>query len=147
MKLSKETQIYLRNLIVCYEPRKPCEEEKKYPSAEKYLLPPVILRDPFMQYPNVFDDGLSCPHDSHAGEAREHLTAKKWKDGHSERDAPRKLYGRDNVVLLVSRVYVCPQGHELPPHDPRFVAQRWGCNGIYGSGKFASKCRNELLRN
>ena len=52
MKLSKETQIYLRDLIVCYEqkphgsevifpnaPRKPCEEEKKYPSAEKYLLP------------------------------------------------------------------------------------------------------------
>ena len=112
MKLSKETQIYLRNLIVCYEPRKRCEEEKKYPSAEKYFLPPVILWDPFMQYPNVFDDGLSCPHDSHAGEAREHLTAKKWKDGHSERDAPRKLYGRDNVVLPLSESRLC-----LPPRS------------------------------
>ena len=90
MKLLKETQLYLRNLIVCYEqkphgsevifpngPPKPCEEEKKYPSAEKCLLPPVILWDPFMQYPNVFDDGLSCPQDSHAGEARKYLTAKK----------------------------------------------------------------------
>ena len=106
--------------VICPNaPRKPCEEEKKYRSAEKYLLPPVVLWDPFVQYPNVFDDGLSCPHDSHAGEAREHLTAKKWKDGHSERDAPRKLYGRDNVVLLVSCVYVCPQGHELPAHHPR----------------------------
>ena len=169
MKLSKETQIYLRNLIVCYEqkphgsevifpnaPRKPCEEEKKYPSAEKYLLPPVILWDPFMQYPNVFDDGLSCPHDSHASEAREHLTAKKWKDGHSERDAPRKLYGRD---VVLSRLCLPPRSRtpstrstyrstfNRQMYSIRFVAQRWGYYGIYGSGKFASKCRNELLRN
>ena len=34
---------------------------------------------------------------------------------------PRKLYGRDSVVLLVSRVYVCPQGHEIPAHDPRIL--------------------------
>ena len=81
MKVSKETQMYLRNVIVCYE-QKPHGSE-------------VIFRKRV-----IAGYGLSCPHDSHAGEAREHLTAKEWKNGHSERDAPRKPYGRDNVVLL-----------------------------------------------
>ena len=55
------------------------------------------------------------------GEAVAQLKPRKWKDGRSERDGPRKLYGRDSVVLLVSRVYVCPQGHEIPAHDPRIL--------------------------
>ena len=82
MKVSKETQMYLRNVIVCYE-QKPHGSEvifSKTPDRRLWTL-------------------ISCPHDSHAGEAREHLTAKKWKNGHSGRDVPRKPYGRDNVVL------------------------------------------------
>ena len=64
---SQKKQIYLQNLIACYKqkphgsdaPRNPCEEEERiYPSAEKYLLPSVILWDPFMQYPDVFVDRL-----------------------------------------------------------------------------------------
>ena len=37
----------------------------------------------------------------------------KWKDGHSDKQLPRKLYGENCVVLLMNRVYVCEYGHEI----------------------------------
>ena len=133
MKLSKGIQGYLANLITSFElkphgpelvlpnPSTYCNGEKKYPVAEDYLFPPVIVWDPFVQHADVFDSGFCCPHESHEGEAVAQLKPRKWKYGRSERDGPRKLYGRDSVVLLVSRVYVCPQGHEIPAHDPRIL--------------------------
>ena len=77
----------------------------------------MIVRDPFVQYSDAFDSGFCCPHECHAGEAVAQLKPKKWKDGRSERDWLRKLCGRDGVVLLVSRVYVCPQGREIAARD------------------------------
>ena len=76
-----------------------------------------------MQFSKVFTNGFSCPHESRASEVGPPLEPKKWKDGHSERDAPGKLYGKDSVMLLMSRVYVGPHGHELPTHDPRILQQ------------------------
>ena len=75
-----------------------------------------------MQHPDVFHNGFCCPHESHAGEVAAQLKPQKWKDGGSERDMPRKIYGRDGVVLLsVSRVHVCPQGNEITAHDSRIL--------------------------
>ena len=132
MKLSKRILAYLENLVACFElkPHGPeivypnpgtYYDENKYPAAEEYLFPPVIVWDPFVQHPDVFHNGFCCPHESHAGEAAAPLKPKKWKYGGSERDMPRKIYGRDGVVLLVSRVYVCPQGHEITAHDSRIL--------------------------
>ena len=50
------------------------------------------------------------------------MVPKKWKDGRSvSRHLPRKLYEEDYMVLLMSRVYICPHGHELAAHDPRIL--------------------------
>ncbi len=45
------------------------------------------------------------------------LIPRRWKNGHSEKDAPRQLYGKECSVLLVRRVYVCAKGHEILAHD------------------------------
>ena len=77
MKLSKGIQGYLANLITSFElkphgpelvlpnPSTYCNGEKKYPVAEDYLFPPVIVWDPFVQHADVFDSGFCCPHESH----------------------------------------------------------------------------------
>ena len=85
--------------------------------VEEFLTPPVIVWDPLLQCSEVFPNGLCCPHESHASQPSL-LFPRKWKDGHSDKQLPRKLYGEDCVVLLMSRVYVCKDWHEIAAHDP-----------------------------
>ena len=87
---------------------------EKSPEVEEYLTPPVIAWDPLLRCSDIFQNGLCCPHESHASQPAM-LFPRKGKDGH----LPRKLYGEDCMVFLMSRVYVCPHGYELTAHDPR----------------------------
>ena len=63
-------------------------------------------------YPSIFPPGsIKCPscgsstHQSY------------WNDGSSASKQPRLIHDMDNVVLLVSAVYRCENGHKLLAHD------------------------------
>ena len=130
MKLVKNIFDHLVHLTQLYDkaphgpeviaPTFPTIQSHAFLSPWNYFLPGVILWDPLTQFPQYFSAGLLCPHESHRTKA-EALHPKKWKKGDSEKDAPSRLYGKDGTVLLVSRVYVCCQGHEVIGHDTRIL--------------------------
>ena len=126
----KEVKEYLVNVSKLYEqnphgpdvltPSLPTSSLKQPINSAEYLLPPVIVWDPLLQFPNIFCHQFYCSKDSHST-CCVPLIPKRWKNGLSEKDAPRKLYGKNCTVLLVSRVYVCCKGHEIIAHDPCIV--------------------------
>lgn len=129
MKLLKEVNDYVVSLTNLFEqnphgpdiitPILPTRLQKQ-PKSTEYLLPPVIIWDPLLQFPHIFAHQFYCDKDSHSTRCVP-LTPKRWKNGLSEKDSPRKIYGKDSTVLLVSRVYVCCEGHEIIAHDPSIV--------------------------
>lgn len=46
-------------------------------------------------------------------------TTTYWNDGSSTCKEPRVIHSIDNIVYLVSAVYVCSNKHRLLAHDPR----------------------------
>ena len=79
------------------------------PNVEEYVRPKIIFWDPLNQL-HCFKGSIICPHADHA-EERVFLKPSFWKDGRTERDMPRQIYGSNGPVLLVSRVYRCSFGH------------------------------------
>ena len=47
----------------------------------------------------------------------------RWKDGRTINDQPRFLYGLSNNLLLVSRIYLCKNKHQILSHDDRILSQ------------------------
>lgn len=135
MKLNEGTKTYLIELTTSFErsPHEPiiveripqsilsCKNQLPQPNALNYLIPNIILWDPLEQFPDIFSKNNFCNHSSHLNPVP--LLPKRWKCGQSERESPRKLYGNDGIVLLVSRVYKCCDGHEVLAHDP-FIIDR-----------------------
>lgn len=132
MQLLKEVKEYLLKTTAFYEqqPHGPDIISPPLPTASvtastipkpgQYLLPPVIVWDPLLQFPNVFNGQILCNKECHSNCCAP-LIPKRWKNGQSEKDAPRHLYGKECFVLLVSRVYICGDGHEILAHDPWIV--------------------------
>lgn len=94
-------------------------DSTRKPNVKDYTLPKIILWDPLNQL-YCFRGNMFCPHDDHC-EGRSVLYPLKWKDGRTDRDMPRQLYGTNGPVLLVSRVYRCSLGHEIVGHDARLL--------------------------
>ena len=46
-----------------------------------------------------------------------------WNDGTSTHNQPRVLHDIDDIVLLVSAVYVCEEQHRMIAHDQRIMNQ------------------------
>ena len=46
-----------------------------------------------------------------------------WNDGRSTHNQPRVLHDIDDIVLLVSAVYVCEEQHRMIAHDQRIMNQ------------------------
>ena len=84
-----------------------------FPSAESYVLPRVIIWDPFVQLSHNFAE-VNCPR---CEENTNFLRAVGWKDGRLQRDSPRSIYGNSGIVLIISRKYCCRKGHEIAGHD------------------------------
>ena len=93
------------NIVACFELKTHGPEivylgpstyysRKTYAASEEYLFPPLIVWDPFVQQPDVFNNGFCCLQESHTGEAEAQLKPKKWKDGRSERDTGNMLATR-----------------------------------------------------
>lgn len=104
-------------------PPMPVINEEWLPEREKYILLPYILFHPLAQMPFLFRDApLVCPICQKDGETSTLASTDNWRDGRNSRSQPRLIYGMDCVVLLVSKVYKCPNGHnEIPANDPDII--------------------------
>lgn len=65
---------------------------------------------------------LQCPKKECNGK-KSFLRAVAWKDGRTERNDPRRLFGLSAPVVLVSRVYRCQMNHEVIAHDGDILMQ------------------------
>ena len=54
---------------------------------------------------------------------QETLNPIRWKDGRKDYDQPCLLYGLRNDVLLVGRVYLCRNKHQILSHDQGILCQ------------------------
>ena len=88
-----------------------------------HLLPPVLIWAPVEQFRDVFPDGFYCPKCDSPSSSN--LYGYEWMDGvESERMEPRKIHGRDGVVLLVGRRYKCTKmKHEVVSYHPGVLRQ------------------------
>ena len=76
MQLLKDVNEYLLKITALYEqqphgpdiisPPLPKASISTIPKAAKYLLPPVIVWDPFLQFPDVFSGQILCNKDCHS---------------------------------------------------------------------------------
>ncbi len=46
---------------------------------------------------------------------------KGWNDGHTPHCMPRTIHDVNDIVLLVSTIYVCEDGHRTLAHDARVL--------------------------
>ena len=66
----------------------------------------------FLFHPDIVPPGsIKCPH------CGMFMNERYWNDGSSESKQPRILQGVDNIVVLVSIVYVCDNMHKMVAHD------------------------------
>lgn len=79
---------------------------------ESFFLPYIILWNPYELFPDIFPPGkIVCP-SCGCGTKLSY-----WNDGSSKHTQPRLLHDVDNIVLLVSAVYVCDHRHQVLAHD------------------------------
>ena len=86
-----------------------------------HLIPPVLIWAPVEQFKDVFPNGFTCP----KCEKSSYLYGYDWMNGiGSDRSEPRKIHGRNGVVILVGRVYKCSTaGHEVVGYHPGVIRQ------------------------
>ena len=82
------------------------------------FLPKVIIWDPILQFPRIFNDLQSQMSCDECGKEVKFVT---WQDGSVERYYPRCIYGMYGAVILVCKIYRCPNGHLMTSCDPYFL--------------------------
>ena len=105
------------DLIFKYSYQHFWKENNYRPSPSDYLIKDVVLWDPV----NAFSDRIFYCQSCHLGVNT--LTPTRWKDGSKTYDAPRQLYGLHHHALLVSRVYICQENHQILAHDQGLLDQ------------------------
>ena len=79
-------------------------------NLEDFLQPFIILWNPNITYhEDVLQRCVTCGSP---------YTMMYWNDGSSAGREPRVIQSMDNIVYLVSAVYVCCNNHRLLAHDP-----------------------------
>lgn len=114
------------NLIpVVVKPSLPAVTNEWLPDPERYMTLPYIMFHPLVQFPSFFRQSpILCPVCQKDGVMSALTSTDKWRGGRNARSAtqPRLIYGIDCPVLLVSKVYKCPNGHsEIPANDPDII--------------------------
>ena len=111
---------FLPTILSYVKYRNPDDAVNDYSYMDALLLPEVIIWDPVLQFPVIFDDlqtQLLCNKEKCGKEAKFFV----WQDGSTERYYPRCIYGMYGIVLLVCRIYRCSNGHMMTSCDPHFL--------------------------
>ena len=134
VKLNKETKEFIRLVIensngqvICFSsgpvraiPRGTRVRNAVGDSPSAFLVPDILLWDPLLHFPELV---LLCPSCDEKNTTQETLKPIRWKDGSKDYDQPRLLYGLRNDVLLVGRVYLCRNKHQILSHDQGILCQ------------------------
>ena len=84
------------------------------PDRQEFLLPLLLIWHPALTYTHIFDNqSLECPHET----CNKKSVLKGWNDGHAVHRMPRTIHDVNDVVLLVSAIYACEDGHRILAHD------------------------------
>ena len=84
------------------------------------ILPHVLLWNPLLLFQCIFTDRFQChPHDNCHANVIVNVT--RWNIGSNAGHCPRIIHDIGYMVLLVSAIYECPNGHELLATDPRLL--------------------------
>ena len=79
----------------------------------KWILPFIIIWDPITSWGI---DNAECP----LCQSGVKITAEGWTDSATSSTVPRRLYGLQSIVYLISRIYKCPAcNSNILAHDPR----------------------------
>ena len=85
-----------------------------------FVMPPCILWSPVEQYPSDY----TCPKcTSNLIDLQMTLRPARWQDGSNPQSTPRKIHGVDGPIIVISRVYRCPKGHEVLGYHPNILSQ------------------------
>ena len=87
--------------------------------CETFLVPDIIVWDPLSFFPHRI---IFCPSCDEQG-VKEDLHPIRWIDGSKTYEQPRVLYSLRKDVLLVSRVYLCKNKHQILSHDSGILSQ------------------------
>ena len=133
VKVNKETKDFIRLVIensngqvICFSrgpvraiPRGTRVKNAVDDSDSAFLVPDILLWDPLLHFPELV---LLCPS---YGEKNTQGTLNpiRWKDCRKDYDQPRLLYGLRNDVLLIGRVYLCRNKHQIRSHDRGILCQ------------------------
>ncbi len=91
----------------------------QHPKPDDFVLPFLMIWNPILTYNSLFvESGLRCQQDG----CNSLAVTKYWNDGSASHKQPRTIHGTTDVVLLVSAVYVCENGHRILAHDPRVLS-------------------------
>lgn len=87
-----------------------------------HLLPPILIWAPVEQFREVLPNCFHCPKCECPTSI---LHGCGWMNGvESERTEPRRIHGRDGIVLLVGRRYKCSkEAHEVVSYHPGILRQ------------------------
>ena len=88
-------------------------------SSRAFLVLDVLVWDPLSHF---LDKILLCPSCNYKN-TQEALHPITWKHVSNDYDQPRLLYGLQNDVLLVGRVYLCRNKHQILSHDPGILCE------------------------
>lgn len=93
------------------------ENREALPSFIDYALPNIIVWNPIMEFQSLLcNDCLKCT------QCNKMLSVGYWNDGMTRHTQPRLLHDVDDVVLLVTAVYVCEEKHKILGHDERILS-------------------------
>ena len=100
-----------------------CHHEVTADQPYLHLIPPILIWSPVEQFKEVFPNGFNCPKCDPGSSSI--LYGHAWMSGvESERTEPRKIHGRDGIVLLVGRRYKCfKKSHEVVSYHPGILRQ------------------------
>ena len=89
------------------------QDQTRCTSCETFLVPDIIVWDPMSFFPHRVIFCSSCDEQG----VKEDLHSIRWIDVSKTYEQPRLLYSLRKDVLLVSRVYLCKNKHQILSHD------------------------------
>ena len=85
------------------------------PDPQPFLLPLLIIWHPVVTYKHIFvGEELLCPHET----CKKMTVLKGWHGPHYQ---PRTIHDVNDIILLVSAIYICEDGHKTFANDARIL--------------------------
>lgn len=116
-KISKNEEIVPFPCVIT-PPPPPIKGPDWRPEVDSYLLLPYIIFDPLGQFPTFREKTRKVYCHLCAEDGKMSVLSRgnhnEWNNGRRNRSNPRMLFDVESPLLLVSKVYKCEHGHNIP---------------------------------